>query len=66
MSSLVEDAWVFDIFEGGELGQDKQSVGISMLLRSKNKTLTDEEANAIRNLAISELNSSLGAELRSM
>ena len=66
VSYLVEDAWVFDVFEGDTLSEDKKSVGISILLRSKDKTLTDEDANAVQNLAISELSSSLGAELRSM
>ncbi|MGI9554171.1 MAG: phenylalanine--tRNA ligase subunit beta, partial [Thermodesulfobacteriota bacterium] len=66
VSNLVEDAWVFDLFEGDVLGNDKKSVGISILLRSEDKTLTDEDANKVQNLAISELNKTLGAELRSI
>ncbi|MGI9534027.1 MAG: phenylalanine--tRNA ligase subunit beta, partial [Thermodesulfobacteriota bacterium] len=66
VSNLVEDAWVFDLFEGDAMGKDKKSVGISILLRSDNKTLTDEDANNVQNLAINELNKSLGAELRSI
>lgn len=66
VSNLVEDANVFDIFEGSRLEINKKSVGISILIRSKNKTLTDEDANKVQNLAISELNSSLGAEIRSI
>ncbi len=66
VSALVEDADVFDIFDGSELGLNKKSVGISILIRSQNKTLTDEDANKVQNLAISELNSSLGAEIRSI
>ena len=45
VSNLVEDAWVFDQFEGDVVGEDKKSVGISILLRSDDKTLTDEDAN---------------------
>jgi len=66
VSKLVEDANVFDIFEGSRLGLNKKSVGISILIRSQNKTLTDEDANKVQNLAISKLNSSLGAEIRSI
>jgi len=66
VSNLVEDAWVFDLFEGDSLGKDKKSVGISLLLRSDDKTLTDEDANKVQNLAINELNKTLGAELRSL
>ena len=36
-----------------------------MLLRSDEKTLTDDDANEVQNLAINELNLSLGAEIRS-
>jgi len=65
VSSLVEDAWIFDYFQSESLGKDKKSVGISILLRSDNKTLTDDDANEVQKLAINELNNSLGAELRS-
>ena len=65
VSKLVKRAWVFDLFEGNSIGENKKSIGISMLLRSDEKTLTDEDANEIQNLAINELNLSLGAELRS-
>lgn len=65
VSSLVEGAWIFDYFQSESLGKDKKSVGISILLRSDNKTLTDDDANEVQKLAINELNNSLGAELRS-
>ncbi len=65
VSSLVEDAWIFDNFQSESFGKDKKSVGISILLRSDQKTLTDEDANEVQKLAINELNNSLGAELRS-
>jgi len=65
VSELVEDAWIFDYFQSDTLGKDKKSVGISILLRSDQKTLTDEDANKVQKQAISELNNSLGAELRS-
>lgn len=65
VSELVEEAWIFDYFQSDTLGKDKKSVGISMLLRSDQKTLTDEDANKVQKLAINELNNSLGAELRS-
>ena len=65
VSNLVEEAWIFDYFQSESLGKDKKSVGISILLRSDEKTLTDEDANEVQKLAINELNNSLGAELRS-
>jgi len=65
VSNLVEESWIFDYFQSESLGKNKKSVGISILLRSDEKTLTDEDANEVQKLAINELNSSLGAELRS-
>lgn len=65
VSRLVEDAWIFDYFQSESLSKDKKSVGISILLRSDIKTLTDDDANEVQKLAINELNNSLGAELRS-
>jgi len=65
VSNLVEEAWIFDYFQSESLGKYKKSVGISILLRSDEKTLTDEDANEVQKLAINELNNSLGAELRS-
>lgn len=66
VSSFVEEASVFDVFEDSGLGLNRKSVGISILLRAEDKTLTDEDANMVQNLAISELSSSLGAEIRSV
>ena len=65
VSNLVEDAWVFDVFEGENVEQGKKSIGISVILRSLDKTLTDEEANKVQEKALNKLSSTLGAELRS-
>lgn len=66
VSNLVEDAWVFDVFEGENVQKGKKSVGVSMLLRARDKTLTDEEAKKVQKKALNKLNSVLGAELRSI
>ena len=66
VSNLVEDAWIFDVFEGENVQKGKKSVGVSMLLRAQDKTLTDEEANKVQKKALNKLNSALGAELRSI
>jgi len=63
-SKLIENVWAFDIFRGESLDEGKKSVAISMLLRAADKTLTDEEANIVRNEALRRVNKSLGAVLR--
>jgi len=64
ISPLVERVWVFDLFEDKSIGDGAKSVGISMLLRSPDKTLTDEEANCVREKAVKTLDSSFGAQIR--
>lgn len=64
VSELIEDVWVFDIFQGESLGEGKKSVAISMYMRAANKTLTDKDANKVQNKVLKRVNSSLGAELR--
>lgn len=64
-SSIIENAWVFDIYRGDPLGRGKKSVALSLLLRDAEKTLTDEDANAVWQNVLEKLKKTLGAELRS-
>ena len=64
-SSIIENAWVFDIYRGDPLGRGKKSVALSLLLRDAEKTLTDEDANAVWQNVLERLKKTLGAELRS-
>ncbi|WP_462137224.1 phenylalanine--tRNA ligase subunit beta [Candidatus Mycalebacterium sp.] len=64
VSPLVERVWIFDLFEDKSVGEDMKSVGISMLLRSSEKTLTDEEANSVCKKATSALGDLFGAQIR--
>lgn len=65
-SKIVEDAWVFDVYKGESLGSGKKSVAVSMLLRDKDKTLTDDDANKVQQKILKKLEKTLGAELRSV
>ena len=64
-SSIIENAWVFDIYRGDSLGRGKKSVALSLLLRDMEKTLTDEDANDVWQNVLEKLKKTLGAELRS-
>jgi len=62
--SLIEDIGVFDVFKGSGIEKGKKSVAVSIVLRAKEKTLTDEEVNKIQSRALDRLNLAFGAELR--
>ena len=59
---VLEKQWLFDVFEGTNIPEGKHSLGIGLQFR-KQGNFTDEEANAIRDQIVSELES-LGAVLR--
>ena len=61
---LLESIKLFDIYRSEKLGENKKSVAYSLIFRDKKKTLSDEEINSVMESIISELESTLGAELR--
>ena len=61
---LLESVKLFDIYRNEKVGENKKSVAYSLIFRDKKKTLSDEEINSVMENIISELKSSLGAELR--
>lgn len=60
----LEEAKLFDIYRSDKLGQNKKSIAYSLIFRDKNKTLSDEEINTTMEIIITELEKTLGAELR--
>lgn len=43
---LVEDVVLLDVYTGDQVGKNRQSITLSVVFRSKQKTLTDEEVNS--------------------
>lgn len=62
--SLLESIQVFDIYTGERLGADKKSVAISLVYRTLERTLTDEEVSELHGRVVAELESSFAAVLR--
>lgn len=54
---------VFDAFEGEKLGANKKSLGFRIEYRSADRTLTDEEINAVHQQITGQVLSQFGAEL---
>jgi phenylalanyl-tRNA synthetase beta chain len=61
---LISNVSVFDIFEGPSLGEDKKSVAIQVTLQPSDKTLTDEEIEAVSTKIIDNVAKSTGGVLR--
>jgi phenylalanyl-tRNA synthetase beta chain len=63
--ALIAGVNVFDVFEGGSLGQDKKSIAVEVTLAPKDKTLTDQEIEAVSKKIIAEVKRVTGGEIRS-
>ena len=63
--ALVCDVSVFDVFEGGNVGEGKRSVAIEVTLQPRDKTLTDEDIEAVTKSIVASVAKATGASLRS-
>ena len=61
----LESVDVFDVFRGGKLPAGKKSVALGMVWRSSEKTLTDEEVNALHEKLVQALEDRFRASRRS-
>ncbi len=61
---LLREARVFDIYRGGQIGAGRKSVAIHLAFQSPERTLTEEEASAVRDRIVAALAERFGAELR--
>jgi phenylalanyl-tRNA synthetase beta chain len=55
---------VFDVYRGEQIGEGKKSVAFSVAFQSPERTLSDEDAAALRERMVSALAARFGAELR--
>jgi phenylalanyl-tRNA synthetase beta chain len=62
--ALISGVKVFDVFEGGNLGADRKSLAIEVTLSPTERTLTDEEIDAVAKKVISEVKRATGGEIR--
>lgn len=64
-SGILESVKLFDIYRGNQVQEGLKSVAYSIIYRSHDKTLTDEEVNEVQDKIVKDLEDSLGAKLRS-
>jgi phenylalanyl-tRNA synthetase beta chain len=62
--ALITGVTVFDVFEGGNLGADRKSLAIEVTLSPVERTLTDDEIDAVAKKVIAEVQRATGGEIR--
>jgi phenylalanyl-tRNA synthetase beta chain len=61
---LLRDVRLFDLYRGKQLGEGKKSLAYSLTFQADDRTLTDRDANKLRDKIVARLNRELGAKLR--
>ncbi|HVY09444.1 MAG TPA: phenylalanine--tRNA ligase subunit beta [Mycobacteriales bacterium] len=61
---LLEEIRLFDVYAGEQVGAGRKSMAFALRLRAPDRTLTAEEAAAVRDAAVAAAAASVGAELR--
>jgi phenylalanyl-tRNA synthetase beta chain len=62
---LLHDVFVFDVYEGSQVGEGKKSLALRLTFRSPERTLSEAEVHEVRERMLTDLRERLGAELRS-
>lgn len=63
-AGILESFKLFDVYEGEQVGEGKKSVAYSLAFRAADRTLTDQEVNAVMERILADLKNDLHAELR--
>jgi phenylalanyl-tRNA synthetase beta chain len=62
--ALIADVAVFDEFIGGSLGAGQKSIAIAVRMQPKDKTLTEEEIEAVAGKIVAKVSKATGGVLR--
>jgi phenylalanyl-tRNA synthetase beta chain len=61
---LIAGVTVFDLFEGPSLGEDRKSVAIEVSIQPTDRTLTDEDLEALTSRVVDNVTKATGGTLR--
>jgi phenylalanyl-tRNA synthetase beta chain len=61
---LVEAVSVFDVYEGDGIAAGKKSIAIAVTLQPREKTMTDQEIDAVAAKIVAEVSKRTGGTLR--
>lgn len=62
--NLISDVTLFDVYEGQGVPEDQKSVAIDVMLQPRQKTLTDEDIDAVAKKIIANVEKATGGTLR--
>ncbi|HEY4634971.1 MAG TPA: hypothetical protein VIG92_00280, partial [Rhodospirillales bacterium] len=62
--TLIQDVSLFDLFQGGNLGQGKKSLAFAVTLQPTARTLTDQEIEAVAEKVVASVKQATGGVLR--
>ncbi|MDZ7710127.1 MAG: phenylalanine--tRNA ligase subunit beta [Roseovarius sp.] len=62
--ALIEDVQVFDEFIGGNLGNDKKSLAVTVRMQPRDRTLTEAEIEAVSAKIVEKVGKATGGVLR--
>jgi phenylalanyl-tRNA synthetase beta chain len=61
---LISDVTVFDVYEGKGIDEAKKSIAIAVTMQPREKTMTDEEIEAVAAKIVAEVTKKTGGSLR--
>ncbi|BBB95435.1 MULTISPECIES: phenylalanine--tRNA ligase subunit beta [Bradyrhizobium] len=61
---LITDVTVFDVYEGKGIDPDKKSIAIAVTIQPREKTMTDQEIDAVAAKVVTEVTKKTGGTLR--
>ncbi len=61
---LISNVSVFDVYEGKGIDPDKKSIAIAVTLQPREKTMTDEEIDALAAKIVGEVTKRTGGVLQ--
>jgi phenylalanyl-tRNA synthetase beta chain len=61
---LIADVTVFDVYEGKGIDEGKKSIAIAVTIQPREKTLTDQEIEAVAARIVAEVTKKTGGTLR--
>ncbi len=62
--ALISDAFVFDVFQGGNLEAGRKSLAVNVILQPTRQTLTDAEIDAVAGKVVAAVEKATGGILR--
>ena len=62
--NLIEKVKLFDVYTGEQVPEGQKSVAYSLVYRSKDRTLKDEEVSRVHESIVKEIETKLGGKLR--